>query len=220
MFCTLGVRWNTFRVKKKKSKAQGYLGFKKHNKLGTQVHILSFFEVSVSYRTHYFGPKGHQQIHKSSAYTQFLSPFLLKKWVSWSFLKFPASALGSLRAEVAERGTHVRSLHIPAPTFTALCTTLYLAILMRNRPLCTSSYLHFCTNLRLKLSCAYLTSLCAEPGSPLYLSFVGPALWSLQVCKGTHLRARFVPVCPRGSRMGESQHPDPGSGMNNPDHIF
>jgi hypothetical protein len=23
-----------------------------------------------------------------------------------------------------------------------------------------------------------------------------------------------------GSWMGESQHPDPGSGMNNPDHIF
>ncbi len=23
-----------------------------------------------------------------------------------------------------------------------------------------------------------------------------------------------------GSGMGESQHPDPGSGMNNPDHIF
>jgi hypothetical protein len=23
-----------------------------------------------------------------------------------------------------------------------------------------------------------------------------------------------------GSRMGESQHPDPGSGMSNPDHIF
>jgi hypothetical protein len=22
------------------------------------------------------------------------------------------------------------------------------------------------------------------------------------------------------SEMGESQHPDPGSGMNNPDHIF
>jgi hypothetical protein len=24
----------------------------------------------------------------------------------------------------------------------------------------------------------------------------------------------------RGSGMGRSQHPDPGSGMNNPDHIF
>jgi hypothetical protein len=23
-----------------------------------------------------------------------------------------------------------------------------------------------------------------------------------------------------GTRMGESHHPDPGSGMNNPDHIF
>jgi hypothetical protein len=23
-----------------------------------------------------------------------------------------------------------------------------------------------------------------------------------------------------GSGMGESEHPDPGSGMNNPDHIF
>jgi hypothetical protein len=23
-----------------------------------------------------------------------------------------------------------------------------------------------------------------------------------------------------GSGMGESQHPDPGSGINNPDHIF
>jgi hypothetical protein len=23
-----------------------------------------------------------------------------------------------------------------------------------------------------------------------------------------------------GSGMGESQHPDPGTGMNNPDHIF
>ncbi len=54
---------------------------------------------------------------------------------------------------------------------------------MRNRPLCTSSYLHFCTNLRLKLSCAYLTSLFAEPGSPLYLSFVGHALWSCKCVK-------------------------------------
>ena len=72
-----------FQSLKKKSKAQGYLGFKKHNKQGTQVHILSFFEFSTSYRTHYFVQKGHQQIHKSSAFTQFLSPFLLKKWL-WS----------------------------------------------------------------------------------------------------------------------------------------
>ncbi len=44
---------------------------------------MSFFEFSTSYRTHYFVQKGHQQIHKSSNFTQFLSLFLLKKWL-WS----------------------------------------------------------------------------------------------------------------------------------------
>ncbi len=45
--------------------------------------MLSFFELSTSYRTPYFVQKGHQQIHKSSNFTKFLSPFLLKKWL-WS----------------------------------------------------------------------------------------------------------------------------------------
>jgi hypothetical protein len=51
-----------------------------------------------------------------------------------------------------------------------------------------------------------------------------PPLVSKRQCCGSGSGIRdwmlFNPWTWEGSGMGESQYPDPGSGMNNPDHIF
>ncbi len=124
-------------------------------------------------------------------------------------LQYTTSALGSLRAEVAERGTqitqppctssYVRWRFCTTQCVKKLSCTYLTAHSSVPPPPCTSpTFAAFWQNLHLKLSCAYLTRTGPGLGSPVPI-FSAPLSGVCTCVKNSAmrslLRARFVPAC-------------------------
>ncbi len=131
-----------------------------------------------------------------------------KRWVEGG-VTVSRSALGSLRAEVAERGTqitqppctssYVRWRFCTTQCVKKLSCTYLTAHGSVPPPPCTSpTFAAFWHNLHLKLSCAYLTRTGPRLGSPVPI-FSAPLSVVCTCVKNSAtrslLRARFVPAC-------------------------